>query len=177
MSQVAVYYGLKVNGRGVCLCPFHQDTHPSLKIYPNEKGFYCFTCGVGGDQINFVARYKNLNNKEAAIELAEAFGIPVNIPASYREKREAALARSKWKEVSRYTKWAETQLKMYWILLCEAHREPAHPHFTEAVRNLTYVEYLLECLQKCPQDVYQDRKAVKEIGKVADRITRWFDVT
>ena len=25
-----------------CLCPFHMDQHPSMKIYPDGKGYYCF---------------------------------------------------------------------------------------------------------------------------------------
>ena len=58
MQQVAEYYGLKVNRKGLCLCPFHQDQRPSMKIYPDGKGYYCFSCGSGGDQIKFVARYQ-----------------------------------------------------------------------------------------------------------------------
>lgn len=32
-------------------CPFHDDSTPSLKIYPNET-FYCFGCGAWGDALN-----------------------------------------------------------------------------------------------------------------------------
>ncbi len=44
MQQAVEYCGLHIlNGK--CLCPFHKDTHPSMKIYPNGKGYYCFVCG------------------------------------------------------------------------------------------------------------------------------------
>lgn len=37
MQQAVEYCGLHIlNGK--CLCPFHKDTHPSMKIYPNGKG-------------------------------------------------------------------------------------------------------------------------------------------
>ena len=87
MQAVAEYYGFQVNKKGLCLCPFHQDQNPSLKIYPNGKGFYCFTCGVGGDQIKFAALYQGIRNEEAAKELAAAFHVPISIPVTYREKR------------------------------------------------------------------------------------------
>ena len=91
MRQVAEYCGLQVNRKGLCSCPFHAETSPSLKIYPNGKGFFCFGCGAGGDQVKFLALYRDVSNYEAAKELAEAFGIPVSVPSTYREKREAGL--------------------------------------------------------------------------------------
>ena len=39
MQQVAEYYGLQLNRKGLCQCPFHQDKNPSLKIYPDGKDF------------------------------------------------------------------------------------------------------------------------------------------
>lgn len=32
-------------------CPFHPDSTPSLKVYPNET-FYCFGCQAWGDALN-----------------------------------------------------------------------------------------------------------------------------
>ena len=66
MRQVVEYCGIQVNRKGLCLCPFHHDTDPSLRIYPNGKGFYCFTCGTGGDQIKFTALYRGISNAKAA---------------------------------------------------------------------------------------------------------------
>ena len=88
MQQAVEYCGLRVI-KDKCLCPFHKDQHPSMKIYPDGKGYYCFACGSGGDQVKFVARYLGVNNYDAAKELAQAFGIPIEEPVTYREKREA----------------------------------------------------------------------------------------
>jgi hypothetical protein len=173
MQAVVEYYGLQVNRKGLCLCPFHQDKEPSMKIYPNGKGFYCFACGTGGDQIKFVALYQDVRNEEAAKELAVAFQIPISEPVTYREKREAERKRKRRQEVYIFRKRAKMYVRMYWILLCEAIREK-NEHFIEALQNITYIEYLLENLEECPEEVYDDKKAVRRIGEIEGRINNWY---
>ncbi len=173
MQAVAEYYGLQVNQKGLCLCPFHQDKDPSMKIYPNGKGFYCFSCGTGGDQIKFAALYQEVRNEEAAKELAIAFQIPLSEPVTYREKREAERKRKRRHEVASFRKRAKMYVRMYWILLCEAIRE-RNEHFTEALQNITFIEYLLENLEECPEEVYDDKKAVRRIGEIEGRINNWY---
>ncbi|WP_368271975.1 CHC2 zinc finger domain-containing protein [Enterocloster lavalensis] len=173
MQQVAEYYGLKVNRKGLCLCPFHQDQRPSMKIYPDGKGYYCFSCGSGGDQIKFVARYQDVGNYEAARELAAAFGIPINIPATYREKREAEKAQRQRRELAAFVRRSKMYLTVYRGLLCEAIREH-NEHFWEGLGSLTHVEYLLDCLEQCPEELFTDKKAVKKIGEVERRIADWY---
>ena len=172
MQQVAEYYGFKVGRKGLCLCPFHHDTNPSLRIYPNGKGFYCFTCGAGGDQIKFAALYRGISNYEAARELAAAFGIPVNVPSTYREKREVELRQRRRREKASFLTEAKKILTDYRGRLCEAIRE-RNEHFFEGLGELTYVEYLLECLEQCPDDLYADKKAVRRIGEIERRIAGW----
>lgn len=174
VQQTAEYIGLRPNAKGLCLCPFHQDTKPSLKLYPNGKGFYCFSCGAGGDQIKMVALYFNLLNEEAAERLAAAFQVPLSVPVTYREKREAALKIKQRRELTAFIRRAEMYLKMYRILLCEAMRDLNDPHFLEAVHQLDYTDYLIECLEKCPGEVYLDKGAVRKIGEIERRITDWY---
>jgi hypothetical protein len=38
--------------RSLTLCPFHDDRHPSCVLY-ERKGFYCFSCGKGGNAIDW----------------------------------------------------------------------------------------------------------------------------
>ena len=47
------------------LCPFHQDEHPSLVVYPETRSFYCFGCGASGDVIDFVRRAAGLSFVDA----------------------------------------------------------------------------------------------------------------
>ena len=44
IEQVAEALGLSVQ-RHKCLCPFHQDTHPSLSFHLRTNTFKCFVCG------------------------------------------------------------------------------------------------------------------------------------
>lgn len=173
MYQVLEYCGLETNRKGLCLCPFHNDRDPSLKAYKNGKGFYCFTCGTGGDVIKFVALYRGIRNEEAAKELAAAFGIPVQVPVTYREKREAEKRQRKRRELVAFVKWSKMWLTAYRGLCCEAVQEQ-NKHFWEGLGSITYVEYLLECLEQCPESIYADKKVVKKIGEVERRIAGWY---
>ena len=40
--------GLEPNSRGDVVCPLHDDTNPSLHVYPGDGGWYCFGCERGG---------------------------------------------------------------------------------------------------------------------------------
>jgi DNA primase len=45
------HYGLQANRNHMLKCPFHEETEPSLKIYPNTNTFNCFGCKANGDVI------------------------------------------------------------------------------------------------------------------------------
>lgn len=38
-------------------CPKHSDSDPSLHLYEGEKGWYCFSCGEGGDGWSLLSWY------------------------------------------------------------------------------------------------------------------------
>lgn len=68
LREAAQRYGLAVSQGGMALCPFHHDTHPSLKL--NEDYFFCFGCGATGDVIDFTARLFGISQRDAAQKLA-----------------------------------------------------------------------------------------------------------
>lgn len=45
-------------------CPFHDDTNPSMSIDATRQRFKCFSCGEGGDVLNFVQKYSTLQGQE-----------------------------------------------------------------------------------------------------------------
>mmetsp|Transcript_18377 Transcript_18377/g.38258 ORF Transcript_18377/g.38258 Transcript_18377/m.38258 type:complete len:1128 (-) Transcript_18377:66-3449(-) len=49
--------GSRSNQKGLCICPFHDDTKPSLHFSDSKQVFKCFACGVGGDIYRFVSSY------------------------------------------------------------------------------------------------------------------------
>ena len=75
VREAAIRYGLTVGRDGMALCPFHGEKTPSMKIYPGDRGFYCFGCGAGGDVIKFTAMLFDLSSKQAAEKLDEDFGL------------------------------------------------------------------------------------------------------
>ena len=66
--QAAERYGIRVERNGMCRCPFHDDSTPSMKL---DRRYYCFGCGATGDVIDFVSRLRGIGSKEAAILLAQ----------------------------------------------------------------------------------------------------------
>ncbi|CAB1061816.1 DNA primase DnaG, partial [Olavius sp. associated proteobacterium Delta 1] len=51
------------------LCPFHDDTNPSLSVNPNKNLWQCFGCGAGGDVIRFVELIDKVTFPEAVNKL------------------------------------------------------------------------------------------------------------
>ena len=63
-------------GRGFkALCPWHEDSRPSLKINPERQSFKCWVCDIGGDVFSFVMQYENVSFPEALRSLADRAGI------------------------------------------------------------------------------------------------------
>ena len=58
----------------VAICPFHDDTTPSMYISPEKQMFKCFVCGTGGDAISFVSKYLHISYGEAMRKVAEIIG-------------------------------------------------------------------------------------------------------
>lgn len=57
------------------LCPFHDDTRPSMSVVPHKGIFHCFACGTGGSAIRFVQLHQHVEFREALRFLAERAGI------------------------------------------------------------------------------------------------------
>ena len=75
--KVISYYQpvIKKGREYVAICPFHDDSNPSLHISVEKQIFKCFVCGTGGNAINYVERRENLPYFEALKKVAEISGI------------------------------------------------------------------------------------------------------
>ena len=113
-NQVLGYYHLTpTNGRSqgqlTLLCPFHNDTKPSLKITPEKKGFHCFGCGAKGNVLDFVRYMENCDLREAAEILATICRIDLAPPrASPADKARPGRARPARRQVRRPEMAVET---------------------------------------------------------------------
>lgn len=72
----AAYYeaqGLRLTGKGAwrdAICPFHEDTKPSLRVRTDNGAFCCMVCGAkGGDVLAFHIQRHGLTFKAAAMAL------------------------------------------------------------------------------------------------------------
>ncbi len=79
LNLVETYLSLKRSGKSyIGLCPFHDDSNPSLHVSEEKGVFHCFACGAGGDIFGFMMRYNNLTFPEAVKELARRADIKLN---------------------------------------------------------------------------------------------------
>jgi len=76
LPSAAEYYstiGLKLSGSGKwksALCPFHEDTKPSLRINIDFGGFKCMACNEqGGDILSFHMKRYGMSFKDACKSL------------------------------------------------------------------------------------------------------------
>ena len=79
ISHIISYY-MPLNKRGhnyEGICPFHQDTKPSLKVNDQKNLFKCFACGAAGDHISFVEKFKNYDFIAAIEDIASHVGINI----------------------------------------------------------------------------------------------------
>src|SRR4051795_12816115 len=67
----------RVGTRWTGLCPFHDERTPSFSVNGEEKLYYCFGCGEGGDAFKFVQETDGLDFQDAVELLAERFGVQV----------------------------------------------------------------------------------------------------
>lgn len=60
------------------LCPFHEDSSPSLSVSVSKKIFKCFSCNVGGNVYYFVKRLNNWNDLKTLEYFEKTFNLNLN---------------------------------------------------------------------------------------------------
>ena len=71
-----------------CICPFHNDTKPSLGIYERhgQWRYKCFACGASGDCFTYLMEYHKMSFVEAVRECADLAGIEVPTTPGRRQE-------------------------------------------------------------------------------------------
>ena len=144
--QAAERCGIRVERNGMCRCPFHNDSTPSMKL---DRRYYCFGCGATGDVIDFVSRLRGIGSKEAAILLAQDFAIPYENGAGKTSKpRQQNTDEQNYQHMERY---CFRVLLDYYRLLCrwkedtpQTPEDGFDPRFVEALQRISLIEYLLD---------------------------------
>ena len=68
------------------ICPFHNDTNPSLSISREKQIYKCFVCGEGGNVITFIQKYKKIPYLDALKEVALIGGIELDIKSNAKHE-------------------------------------------------------------------------------------------
>ncbi|MCC6126044.1 MAG: DNA primase [Pirellulales bacterium] len=81
VDLVGGHIRLRRQGRNfVGLCPWHDDTKPSLQVNPERQSFKCWVCDIGGDVFSFVMKMEGVEFREALKMLADRAGIAIERP-------------------------------------------------------------------------------------------------
>lgn len=66
VDVIGAYINLQkagINHKGIC--PFHQDSHPSMMVSKTRQTYHCFVCGEHGDVLDFLLKYNQITFTEA----------------------------------------------------------------------------------------------------------------
>lgn len=154
--DAAVQTGLVLRQRGSrwwACCPASGENTPSLVVYPDDGGFHCFSCGVGGDSVALYEHVFHLKPLEAAKRLAADFGVQEDQVISVPDA--SGSARSELKKVveafynHRWGELCEARLKSQRVLE-QLHKEGRadwdDPVFVAALRTFSIADETLDAL-------------------------------
>ena len=118
-----------------------------------DRRFHCFGCQADGDAVDFVSRLYDIPCRDAAIKIANDFGIV------YDSKKKSAVKKNR-RKTDQAQNIADDETNLCRVLtqyrhLLQEWREQYqpkrqdvswHPLFAEAMQNTDYIEYLLDIL-------------------------------
>ncbi|MFZ9621269.1 MAG: DNA primase, partial [Prochlorococcaceae cyanobacterium] len=88
VDVVGEHVVLKKKGREfVGVCPFHDDTSPSMTVSPAKQFYYCFSCGAGGNAIKFLMELQRQSFGDVVLELARKYQLPVETLEGPQQER------------------------------------------------------------------------------------------
>ena len=102
--RAAEALGLTPDRHGRCRCVWHEDRHPSMKLYDGDKGCYCFACHNGGDVVDLVMQANRMTMKEAVAWFDDTFslGLSEDTPAKQRARKAAQKSAEQRKAARRW---------------------------------------------------------------------------
>ena len=173
--QAAEHYGIRVGRNGMCVCPFHDDKNPSMKV---DRRFHCFGCQADGDVIDFVSRLEAVSPKEAALMLAQEFSIPYEDREPPGRRKPKPRQETPEQRFCRMERYCFRVLSDYYHLLRRWKRDYApkmpeeawHPLFVEALQKQSHVEYLLDVLLS--PDMEERAVLIVDYGKEVSNLER-----
>lgn len=90
--EAARMLGLNVDSHGRCACFVHHGTDRNCRIYPGERGYYCYVCHCYGGTIDMVRQVNGCGFMDAVQWINDTFRLGLDLDdKSYKaRKRNAA---------------------------------------------------------------------------------------
>ena len=115
VDVVAEHVVLKKKGREfVGICPFHDDSKPSMTVSPVKQFYYCFSCGAGGNAIKFLMELQRQSFSDVVLELARKYQLPVETvdgPQQERLRQQLSRRETLHRALALASGWFRTQLR------------------------------------------------------------------
>lgn len=87
VDVISKYLKLEKRGKNyVSICPFHDDSHPSMSISKEKQIYKCFSCNASGDAFQFVMDFEKLNFIEALKQIGKITNITLEGLENYQAK-------------------------------------------------------------------------------------------
>ena len=78
VKVISSYLPLSKKGKNYFgVCPFHDDTNPSMSVSEDKQIYKCFSCGASGNVFDFIMNYEHVSFRECLGILAEKTGIEI----------------------------------------------------------------------------------------------------
>ena len=78
VDVISSYLPLTQKGKNFFgVCPFHDDTNPSMSVSREKQIYRCFSCGASGNVFGFIMDYEHISFKEALKLLADKTGVEI----------------------------------------------------------------------------------------------------
>ena len=114
VDVVGEHVVLKKKGREfVGICPFHDDSKPSMTVSPAKQFYYCFSCGAGGNSIKFLMEFQRQSFSDVVLDLARRYQVPVETvdgPQQERLRQQLSRREKLQRVLSLASGWFRTQL-------------------------------------------------------------------
>lgn len=176
MRALCERYGIAVNREHKACCPFHADRAPSMHVYDDDRGWWCFVCNEGGDVIEFTMRLFKLPFRDAMARLNEDFNLhlPLDRPPDAEYLREAARRREEQAAARRFEAWRKDTInsladcsRLANIALKFCPPSTWTEEMAVAVREHATVDYWLDVLDgrdtEAKMQIFRHRKEVRAL--------------
>ena len=111
--------GIYLKNNMAC-CPFHKEKSPSFSV--KGERYKCFSCGEGGDVIDFVSKYFNISPLDAAMKIDNDYNLGIFRELTEKEKRDIKRQAEIRKKEKEFKKEFELTRDRIYLKRCDEYR-------------------------------------------------------